>query len=72
MNNGLKRKEVWLPKSVLSFFETKAKEKKWSVKKFMEQALIDKYQSYKEEKKASKQSQEIKVPDWVKEHNKNV
>lgn len=52
MNNGLKRKEIWLPKSVLAFFETKAKEKKWSLKKFMEQSLIDKYLSYREEKKA--------------------
>jgi hypothetical protein len=48
MNSGLKRKEVWLPKSVLSYFEIKAKEKQWSLKKFMEQALIEKYQSYKE------------------------
>lgn len=42
------RKEVWLPESVLDFFEEKAKEKKWSLKKFMEQSLISKYQSYRE------------------------
>jgi hypothetical protein len=51
MNSGLKRKEVWLPESVLSYFEAKAKEKQWSLKKFLEQTLVEKYQSYRESPK---------------------
>lgn len=39
MNNGLKRKEVWLHPTVVGRLETLATKKQWSLKQYMEWVL---------------------------------